>query len=394
MTDTQTLKKILQTEKTPLYVYDLGVLKQRIRFLRRHLPKEVELCYAVKANSFILPQVSTLVDRLEICSPGEYRICEALGLPKEQYLISGVNKEAAFIESLLQAPAAAGEFSAESENQFHLIHSAAKKAQKRVSVLLRVTGGSQFGMDEAEVFHLIEAYRNDPWVDICGLHYFTGTQKTSLKKLKRELVHLDGLLLRLEEQYGYRSPELEYGTGFPVAYFGEDLEEEALITGFRQLLEEMRWQGHITLELGRSIAASCGSYFTHVADKKRNHGQNYLILDGGMHQMIYFGQYMGMKQPKVALCGKEDRQPTDQWNLFGSLCSMNDILVKALPLPEVEIGDTLRFDNTGAYCVTEGMALFLSRDLPAVYLIDSEGNLILARRTMETFPLNTPNQEI
>lgn len=127
MTDTQTLKKILQTEKTPLYVYDLGVLKQRIRFLRRHLPKEAELCYAVKANSFILPQVSPLVDRLEICSPGEYRICEALGLPKEQYLISGVNKEAAFIESLLQAPAAAGEFSAESENQFHLIRSAAKK---------------------------------------------------------------------------------------------------------------------------------------------------------------------------------------------------------------------------------------------------------------------------
>ena len=63
-------------------------------------------------------------------------------------------------------------------------------------------------------------------------------------------------------------------------------------------------------------------------------------------------------------------------------------------MEEVEIGDTLRFYNTGAYCVTEGMALFLSRDLPAVYLIDLEGNLICARKTMETFPLNTPNKEL
>ena len=193
----------------------------------------------------------------------------------------------------------------------------------------------------------------------------------------------------MEEKYGWHSPELEYGTGFPVAYFGEDLEEENLILGFRQLLEDMTWQGEITLELGRSIAASCGRFFTHVVDKKRNHGQNYLIVDGGMHQMVYYGQYMGMKIPQYALCGREGEAPTDTWNVFGSLCSMNDILVKALPLPEPEIGDTLRFDNTGAYCVTEGIALFLSRDLPAVYIIDSEGKLFQARKTTETFPFNT-----
>ena len=200
---------------------------------------------------------------------------------------------------------------------------------------------------------------------------------------------MDTFLLDLEEKYGYHSPELEYGTGFPVAYFGEDLDEESLVLGFRQLLEEMRWQGHITLELGRSLAASCGSYFTHVADKKTNHGQNYLIVDGGMHQMVYYGQYMGMKIPKVTLCGKERLAPAGSWNVFGSLCSMNDILVKALPLPDVQIGDTLRFDNTGAYCVTEGISLFLSRELPAVYLIDSEGALTCARNPVETFPFNT-----
>ena len=375
------------------YVFDFRVLEKRVAYLRDLLGTKADIAYAIKANPFLVEGLRNQVERLEICSPGESEICDSLGIDPKMTVISGVNKTPAFIEKLVKNTDGRI-YTVESLTQFELLAALAEKYGKRLKVLLRLTNDSQFGINEEDIEHIIENRERYPQLDFRGLQFFSGTQKTSLKKLKRELVHLDELLLRLEEQYGYRSPELEYGTGFPVAYFGEDLEEEALITGFRQLLEEMRWQGHITLELGRSIAASCGSYFTHVADKKRNHGQNYLILDGGMHQMIYFGQYMGMKQPKVALCGKEDRQPTDQWNLFGSLCSMNDILVKALPLPEVEIGDTLRFDNTGAYCVTEGMALFLSRDLPAVYLIDSEGNLILARRTMETFPLNTPNQEI
>ena len=68
---------------------------------------------------------------------------------------------------------------------------------------------------------------------------------------------------------------------------------------------------------------------------------------------------------------------------------MNDILVKQLPLPDVEIGDTLCFENTGAYCMTEGMALFLSRDLPAVYLLDETGEMLCARENTETYPLNT-----
>lgn len=409
MTDTQTLKKILQTEKTPLYVYDLGVLKQRIRFLRRHLPKEAELCYAVKANSFILPQVSTLVDRLEICSPGEYRICEALGLPKEQYLISGVNKEAAFIESLLQAPAAAGEFSAESENQFHLIHSAAKKAQKRVSVLLRVTGGSQFGMDEAEVFHLIEAYRNDPWVDICGLHYFTGTQKTSLKKLKRELSYMDRLILSLKETLAFEVRRLEYGPGFPVAYFeGDTFDEEAFLRQFCDLLSEMTFAGTVTLELGRSIAADCGTYLTAIADTKENSTGRYAIADGGMHQLVYYGQSMAMKHPKLRLLPADrprtpDRDPAppqeqspessrqlQEWNICGSLCTTNDFLVKRLPLPRLEIGDVLAFEGTGAYCATEGIALFLSRELPGVVLLHEDGRPETVRTHIPSEPFNTP----
>ena len=372
---------------TAYYLFDYGVFQKRIAYVQSLLGDKIQLAYAIKANPFLVEGALGHVARLEICSPGESHICDKLGVDPRVTVISGINKTPSFIENLV-ANTDGRIYTVESMTQFALLDSLSRKYGKNLKILLRLTNDSQFGINEEEIETLVrdrEQYEN---LEFLGIQFFSGTQKTSLKKLRREILHLDALLGTLEEKYGYRASELEYGPGFPVSYFGEDLEEEPLITGLRQLLEEMTWQGEITLELGRSLAASCGTYYTHVADKKTNHGQNYLILDGGMHQMVYFGQYMGMKLPKVTLCGKEDQPPTAQWNLCGSLCSMNDILVKALPLPEVEIGDTLCFFNTGAYCVTEGIALFLSRDLPAVFIKTPDGKLTCARETVETYPLN------
>ncbi len=372
---------------TAYYLFDYGVFQKRIAYVQSLLGDKIQLAYAIKANPFLVEGALGHVARLEICSPGESHICDKLGVDPRVTVISGINKTPSFIENLV-ANTDGRIYTVESMTQFALLDSLSRKYGKNLKILLRLTNDSQFGINEEEIEALVrdrEQYEN---LEFLGIQFFSGTQKTSLKKLRREILHLDALLGTLEETYGYRASELEYGPGFPVSYFGEDLEEEPLITGLRQLLEEMTWQGEITLELGRSLAASCGTYYTHVADKKTNHGQNYLILDGGMHQMVYFGQYMGMKLPKVTLCGKEDQPPTAQWNLCGSLCSMNDILVKALPLPKVEIGDTLCFFNTGAYCVTEGIALFLSRDLPAVFIKTPDGKLTCARETVETYPLN------
>ena len=372
---------------TAYYVFDCRTLSRRIDFLHGLLGPDIRLAYAIKANPFLVSGALPKVQRLEICSPGESRICDALAVPPEKTVISGINKTPAFIEELVFRTDGRI-YTVESMNQFALLEGLSRKYGKKLKLLLRLTNDSQFGINEEEIEALIRDRAQYPGLEFVGIQFFSGTQKTSLKKLRRELLHLDELLTRLEAEYGYRSPELEYGPGFPVRYFGEDLNETELILGFKALLEEMRWQGEVTLELGRSIAACCGRYFTHVADLKTNHGQNYLILDGGMHQMVYFGQYMGMKLPEVTLCGKEDLPAGKQWNLCGSLCSMNDILVKGLPLPEVALGDTLCFHNTGAYCVTEGMALFLSRDLPAVYILDDRGELACARETTETYPLN------
>ena len=147
------------------------------------------------------------------------------------------------------------------------------------------------------------------------------------------------------------------------------------------------------MELGRSLVASCGTYLTRVVDAKEVAGQRYAIVDGGMHQLVYYGQSMAMRRPPVRLLGAAPPEGPEElpWNVCGSLCTTNDILVKRLPLAGLGEGSLLAFSRAGAYCATEGIALFLSRDLPRVALVGADGALELVREGLRTDPLNTPS---
>lgn len=390
MTDAK-LNELLETEKTPLYLFDIDKLQKRVKFLKASLPDTVELCYAVKANTFIARELSELVDFFEICSPGEYRICERENLSYEKFVISGVNKEPDFIKSIIAASRSIAYFTVESTSQFRLLHDTAKVCQKKTPVLLRATSGNQFGLDKSDLLDIINRYKDDLWIDICGIQYFSGTQKTSLKKLHREIQYLDNLISELEESFNFNVRKLEYGPGFPVSYFeGEEFDEIEFLNEFSNLICNMKYSSAISLELGRSIAASCGTYLTSVVDTKSNNSELYAIVDGGMHQIVYYGQSMAMKHPKIRLLSSREKGKLQNWNICGSLCTVNDFLVKRFPLPELDAGDVLAFENTGAYCVTEGISLFLSREIPSVFLAYEDGNFIKVRKHTKTEIFNAP----
>lgn len=386
------INELLKTEKTPLYVFDLQELKQRVVFLKQNLPERVKLCYAVKANTFIAKEMGGLLDWLELCSPGEYRICKKLDIPVSKFVISGVNKEKSLTEAMVAEEDNIGCYTAESLNQFNILYESAKKAEKRIPVLLRLTSGNQFGLDESDLEKLIRDYKDNPYTDICGIQFFSGTQKTSLKKLQREIDRVDKFIADLREKFSFNTRKLEFGGGFPVSYFeGESFDEAEYLKAFSEMLGNMNYQGEIVLELGRSIAASCGTYLTSVADIKQNHGENYAIVDGGMHQLVYFGQFMAMKHPQVHLFPERKSTDEKEWNICGSLCTVNDILVKRLPLSNLKIGDVLVFEKTGAYCATEGISLFLTRELPGVVLLNNDGEFTSVRKPTETELFNTPH---
>ena len=72
MTDEQ-MMALAQTYQTPMHIFDMAILKKRVAFLKSHLPEEVSLCYAVKANTFIIKELCGQVERFEVCSQGNWQ---------------------------------------------------------------------------------------------------------------------------------------------------------------------------------------------------------------------------------------------------------------------------------------------------------------------------------
>ena len=124
------------------YVFDTRALNRRVARLREALGPDVALCYAVKANPFLVREAAGNVERFEICSPGEWEICQALGLPSERAVISGVVKAEAFIQRLVADADFHGILTVESPRQYAQICRAAETCHRTARVLVRLTNGS------------------------------------------------------------------------------------------------------------------------------------------------------------------------------------------------------------------------------------------------------------
>jgi len=381
------LDKILSKYGSPIYVFNINKVRDRIKYLRERLPSNILLCYAIKANSFILKDIEKYIDRLEVCSYGEYQICRDLDIESKKILISGVNKQKEDIEDMIFGNKKLRYFTVESLEQFEMLKNISNK--EKLNIMIRITSGNQFGINAEDAEKIIANHSNYENLNIKGIEYFSGTQKVSIKNLQREVDYIDNFIQNIEEKYNFDIEELEFGPGFPVYYFkNSDFNEEEFLKGFSEIIGNIKFKGKVILELGRSIAASCGNYITRVVDKKTNKNQNYAILDGGMHQLVYYGQSMAMKIPKCEVYPKRAEESEEKWNLCGSLCTINDILVKQFLISNLQIGDTFVFENTGAYCMMEGIALFLSRKLPKVVKIKEDGEIELVRQDLETYKFN------
>lgn len=374
---------------TPVYVFDTNILAQRVQAVQAAFSSDVQLCYSVKANPFLTGVIS--VNMLEVCSPGELEVCRALQVPPGHILYSGVNKTLPCIEAAIDYGVT--RLTAESPLQLTRIEQVAEARGLIPDVLLRLTGGDQFGMDAETVRRLIETRADYSHVWLTGLHFFSGTQKRNAMVIQRELAMLMQFADTLKQDFGFDMQKLEYGAGLFADYFGTDAEaaEMQLLQDVAPFIRETANRFSFTVEMGRFFSASCGVYLTAVADIKVSDGKNIVIVDGGIHQIHYDGMILAPAPPPITVLNNNATPVTD-WTVHGSLCARGDILARSVKLPQLSIGDILCFHQAGAYAITEGMALFLSRDLPAVVLYSEENGPRFVRNHWSTHHFNTPLQ--
>lgn len=383
-------EKLIQEHGTPTYLYDIETLINRVNYLKSKFDERIHMVYAVKANTFIAKELENDVDRYEICSPGEFRICNKLSINRKKMVISGVYKDYETIDHMISSYEDIGKYTIESVSQYQLLKELTSKYKRNIHILIRLTSGNQFGVNEEEFLKILQD--KSEFITVDGIEYFSGTQKHSIKKINREVDYLVEFLNRVETDLGITLKEVEFGPGLPIFYFQDDeFDEEEFLKEVNSTLHKLEGK-EISLEIGRSIAASCGTYLTKVVDMKTNKNGNFTIVDGGIHQLVYYGQTMAMRIPFFDVLPKRNGE-LKTYNLYGSLCTINDILVKNIMVSELKLGDVFLFKNVGAYSATEGISLFLSRDLPKVLICSRDKKIRVVRDRIKTSEINFPNYE-
>ena len=400
--------------QTPYYVFDTDEFAKRAAMIRAALDckggRRIPLCFSIKANPFLLHRLPEGLDHVEVCSPGELEICIALGVKPESIIYSGVMKEKCDIERAVSY--GAGILTCESIRHAALISEVmlermlegaheAEFAETKTHVILRLTSGNQFGMSLEDIEYIISHPDEFKGITVIGIHYYSGTQK-SLRKINKDLEKIKSALTMLKDKYSFEPQLVEYGPGLCVEYFEEDWQEKEKqsLDEAAEVLREFAEEYPMGIEMGRFLAASCGKYYTQVKDLKSTGDANYAILDGGIHHLNYFGQRMAMQVPPIKVYAGEVSEneekpgveltelPDTDYTLCGSLCTVADVLVREVKLKKLELGDVLEFGHCGAYSVTEAPALFLSRQLPAIYAYSKEYGYKCLRKHIPAAEIN------
>ena len=375
---------------TPFFAYDRALITQRVELLRTHLPDDVHLSYAVKANPMpaVVQHVSALVDGLDVASGQEMRVALDTGTRPENVSFAGPGKSDA---EIAQAVAAGVTIELESAREADRVHETGLRLGIRPRVAVRVNpdfavkgsgmrlggGPQQFGVDSEQVPALLKQLQ-DLDVDVLGFHVFAGSQNLHAEILCRTQRATAELAVRLADEAGLELRYLNLGGGFGIPYFPGDrpLDVAAIGENLARVLAEIVRPSHpgarAAIELGRYIVGEAGVYVTRVVDRKESRGQVFLVVDGGLHHQLAasgnFGQVIRRNYP-VAVGNRIDAAPDGPVTVVGCLCTPLDLLAAAMELPAADVGDLVVVFQAGAYGLTASPTAFLSHPAPAEVLV-------------------------
>ncbi len=375
--------------QTPFFAYDRQLLSDRLRELRRQLPPNLHIHYAIKANPMpaLVQHMAQLVDGLDVASAEELRVALDTPMPSERISMAGPGKSE---RDLSTAIAAGAVIHLESPTEFERVMelSAEMGVVPRVAVRvnpdfelkssgMKMGGGARpFGMD-AEIVpgFLKQVFAHD--VEFMGFHLFAGSQNLRVEFLMEAQQKTVDLALRLAQEVPGPLKVLNMGGGFGIPYFpGEEpLNLSKLGPHLEQLLASIhavRPETQVVIELGRYLVGEAGIYVCRVVDKKVSRGQTYLVTDGGLHHHLAasgnFGQVIRKNYP-VAIgtrMGTEDREVV---SIVGPLCTPLDLLADKMELSRAEVGDLVVVFQSGAYGLTASPQGFLSHPLALEVLV-------------------------
>ncbi len=380
---------------TPMFIYDRAVLDMKYEALRAALPERIAIYYSIKANPSpaVVKHFLSRGCGIEIASAGEFQKALEAGCPPKRILFAGPGKSEAELELVLSNDI--GEIHMESLTEVKRIAAICRRLGRRAQVAVRINptgeaeGGAMrmggrpapFGIDEEILDQVLDCVLEEPELDLCGIHLFTGTQILDATVLQNQYRHGLELARRVVKRLGRPLRTLDFGGGLGIPYFAHEHElnleclQELLAKLFAEIEVEPAFKGtQFLVEPGRFLAGEAGIYLTRIRDIKTSRGKKFLIVDGGMNHHLAasgnLGQTIKRNYP-IALVSKLKAPTHDTVDIVGPLCTPLDTLARGIVLPKAEIGDLVGIFQSGAYGRSASPLGFLSHPLPSEIWIDT-----------------------
>ncbi len=373
---------------TPLFVYDIGLIKQRISDLRAAMPKQLRIHYAMKANPMpsLVKLVADVTDGLDVASVGEMHVAVATGTKHVSF--AGPGKQNHELEDAIKAGVT---LNLESEGEAKRALEIAERLGITPRLAVRVNpdfdlkgsgmrmggGAKPFGVDAERVPDLVKMLMS-AGAEWRGFHIFAGSQALDAAAISETQSQTVALAGQLAQSIGASPPLVNIGGGMGVPYFPGDVAVDTAHVGseLAKVLDDradILADSVFAMELGRFLVAEAGVYLTRVVDRKVSHGEVYLVTDGGLHHQLAasgnFGTVVRRNYP-VAVASRFDAEAEEVQSVVGCLCTPLDKLGDQVMLPKADVDDLIAVFMAGAYGASASPSAFLGHPAPKEMMVN------------------------
>lgn len=384
-------EKILDEFSTPFYLYHEETIIAKTKLLKNlNLNFSHKFHFAVKANPnlAILNLLQKQDFGAEVVSAGELFKSLKVGIEPSQIIFDGPGKTEFDLKYAITQQIKS--INVENLDELNFINEYSLSKGLKTSIGLRLnpnidadtlekitTGksGGKFGISEDQI-------NFDKILDMNGLQLSTlsvhlGSQIVDHQKLIQSYEYLILLADQLNEK-NHSIINLDFGGGFGVIdNSDETLDFDQWKKELEKLLKNKNY--HIIFEPGRFIVADSGELLTKVLYIKKSGNRTIIITDASFSEYIRPALY-DIKPPIQTLNNSNELKSYD---VAGGICESTDYLAKNINLPEVKVGDYLKFTNVGAYGSSMS-STYNSRPRPLEVLMGkNEYRVIRSRDTLE-----------
>lgn len=384
------VKEIASEAGTPFYLYSLATLKRHFNaFNESSKVLNSLICYSVKANSNIavLNFLFKMGWGADIVSGGELFRALKAGVDTNKVVYSGVGKTESEIEFAIKSDILM--FNVESLPEVFLIDKVAGRLNTKARISFRINPNvdpkthpyistglkkNKFGINIKHALSAYETARELSNIDIVGLDCHIGSQLTEISPFNDAIEIIKELLSEITSK-GFNIKYLDLGGGLGITYENEmPPHPSTYMNSIKKILND--YKGLVIFEPGRLIVGNGGIFITKVIYNKDTGSKNFIIVDGGMNDLIRPALYEAYHEivPVIKRGG-----PRLKADVVGPICESADFLGKDRVLNSVQEGDLLAVFSAGAY----GFAMssnYNSRPRVAEVLVDKDKFYIIRRR--------------